>query len=378
MRVSKIIYSLAAFSIAGSLAQTVLAEDYGVPLHGFADVGGGYSTTKDQDASKRKGFATGGVDLYLTPYVGDRIKGLLEIAIDPDSSGAVALDVERIQLGYTFSDWLTVWAGRFHTPLGYWNTAYHHGSQLQTPIARPRFLDFEDAFGVLPVHSVGLWASGSVKAGEGRFTYDLHLTNGAKVATDGAGTFSNLDPNIFRDDNGSAAVGTNMGYKFGGDLDGFKLGVHYLFERLDTAAAAPIPVALQSVGTYMNLYGGYAVYDNHDFEVIFEGYGFFDKASNANKYLKSMAAFGQVAYTTAIDLVPFFRFEKAKFDQDDAIFGSQTNGASYVRLAGGLRYNLNDRACIKAEYFNTKIEDNNAQIPQGRSHKLMGQFAVRF
>jgi hypothetical protein len=29
------------------------------------------------------------------------------------------------------------WAGRFHSPYGYWNTAFHHGAQLQTSLLRP-------------------------------------------------------------------------------------------------------------------------------------------------------------------------------------------------------------------------------------------------
>ena len=40
---------------------------------------------------------------------------------------------------FTFdkSDRLKVSFGRYHTPINYWNTAFHHGQWLQTTISRP-------------------------------------------------------------------------------------------------------------------------------------------------------------------------------------------------------------------------------------------------
>ena len=45
--------------------------------------------------------------------------------------------------------------GRFHTDIGYWNTAFHHGLWLQIPVERPHVLRFEDDGGLVPVHWVG-------------------------------------------------------------------------------------------------------------------------------------------------------------------------------------------------------------------------------
>src|SRR6266702_1772959 len=106
-------------------------------LHGFADVGFGFSSKRNDPADRLRGFALGSFDLYLTPQVGDRLKGLTEINFGFEESGETVVDVERLQIGYTFSDYATVWLGRFHTPYGYWNTAFHHGAQLQTSILRP-------------------------------------------------------------------------------------------------------------------------------------------------------------------------------------------------------------------------------------------------
>jgi hypothetical protein len=55
---------------------------------------------------------------------------------------------------YDFSDQFKISAGRFHTPIGYWNTAFHHGSWLQTSVARPEMIKFGSRF--IPTHFVGL------------------------------------------------------------------------------------------------------------------------------------------------------------------------------------------------------------------------------
>src|SRR5262245_59640871 len=85
--------------------------DEGLPLHGFVDVGGGY-----RSQGGPRGFAVGNLDLYLTPRIGDRIKGLIELNFETLPSGEFETDLERLQIGYVFSDVATVWAGRFHSP----------------------------------------------------------------------------------------------------------------------------------------------------------------------------------------------------------------------------------------------------------------------
>jgi len=152
-------------SLAGlllTITALAQAESDGVPLHGFADAG---FAAHSRNSSDPKGFNVGSLDFYLTPQFDNNIKGLVEIIFETTSTGEVATDLERLQMGYTFSDNATLWGGRFHTPYGYWNTGFHHGAQIQTAILRPRFLDFEDKGGILPAHMVGLWLGGAILAG---------------------------------------------------------------------------------------------------------------------------------------------------------------------------------------------------------------------
>src|SRR4030067_274383 len=97
-------------------------------LNGFADV----SFTKSTDGADefRNGdFAFGALNLYLAQTLDD-IDILVELVVEKGD----VLDLESLTLCYTFSDALRLLGGRFHTPLGFWNTSYHHGVQLQPAI----------------------------------------------------------------------------------------------------------------------------------------------------------------------------------------------------------------------------------------------------
>jgi hypothetical protein len=52
-----------------------------------------------------------------------------------------------------------------HTPLGYWNQYYHHGAWFQATATRPEMYLFEDDGGILPVHEIGIEASGTAGLG---------------------------------------------------------------------------------------------------------------------------------------------------------------------------------------------------------------------
>jgi hypothetical protein len=72
-------------------------------------------------------------------------------------------EVERSIIRFDQSDKLKISFGRYHTPINYWNTQYHHGSWLQTSESRPEMVQFGGSF--LPIHFVGALAEGALPAG---------------------------------------------------------------------------------------------------------------------------------------------------------------------------------------------------------------------
>jgi hypothetical protein len=83
-----------------------------------------------------------------------------------DPTNYFGIDIERLQLTYRANPYFQLTGGRFHTAIGYYNTAYHHGTWFQTATGRPFMYDFEDSGGILPVHSVGASAEGDVRGAE--------------------------------------------------------------------------------------------------------------------------------------------------------------------------------------------------------------------
>lgn len=110
-----------------------------------------------------------GIDLFLTVESG-RFRFLGEYLLSTEEQ-----EFERFQLGWEF-DGHVAWLGRFHNPLGYWNTRYHHGAFIQTSISRPAIVAYEEHGGVLPMHQAGLLAEGDLLSTV--FSYQVALATG--------------------------------------------------------------------------------------------------------------------------------------------------------------------------------------------------------
>jgi len=377
------------------------SADTGLPIHGFMDVGYALNSQSDNlslanpplanpNVANPKGFYEGRLSFYLTPHFGDNVKALAEPNFEVSQlDGTVNVDIERLQLGYTFSDNATLWGGRFHTPYGYWNTAFHHGAQLQTSVLRPRFLDFEDSGGILPAHMLGIWGTGKIRMDEDKFTYDWFVGNGPKItnALDSTTTpplglpttyqSGGLDPNIAGDDNHSAMVGLNLGYDFSGEyLDGLRLAVHWLQGNVNAYSSASTIPATPLNTTNLNVGGGSLVYLTNDWEIMGEYYGFNNKDMSNDVKHKSRAGYMQVA-TNFGEFTPYLRVERTLFDQADYYFSMQANGQSYARQALGLRYNLNPKAALKLELMNSSFKEETGRTALDyRSLNL--QYAIGF
>lgn len=324
-------------------------------LRGFADVGARYSGNRGN-----KGVALGSIDFYITPQLSENVKALIELVVEYGGTGAVAVDLERLQLGYTVGSSATAWLGRFHTPLGYWNTAFNHGQQIQTSILRPQMVEFEDRGGMLPVRTVGLLGTGAIRAAGGKFTYDLYAGNAPSIR-DGT-----LDPNNSGNRRLDPSSGFNLGYQFAGGADGLKVGLHGYRANVRDEAAARV--------SRLNILGGYAAIDSPVWEVIAEYYRFRNEnLTGGTGRFGSWAGFAQVGRRIE-RWTPYGRLEKAVLNQADNYFGLQTSGRSYSRQAIGLRYELTPESALKLELNRTSL----ASAPPASFNQWLMQWAIRF
>ena len=93
----------------------------------------------------------------------------------PPATGFNA-EVERSIIRFEHNDYFKVSFGRYHTPINYWNTAFHHGQWLQTTVSRPEMTQFGGKF--IPVHFVGALVEGATPAGGLNFNYNFGVGNG--------------------------------------------------------------------------------------------------------------------------------------------------------------------------------------------------------
>ena len=205
------------------------------------------------------------------------------------SEGSVDVDLERAQIGYQFNDQATVWLGRYHTPYGYINTALHHGSWVNNTLRRPKFLDFEDEGGIMPAHTVGMWLTGSTRAGGGKFLYDVFAGNSQEIM-DGA-----LDMRNAGTSNGHVSGGARLAYQFNaGVAEGLMLGVNVFTSRISDVDA------VSANATRVLAYGGFAVLDTDHWENIAEIYLFDDRdLYGGSGTHRSKAGFLQLGYRAA-------------------------------------------------------------------------------
>jgi hypothetical protein len=161
-------------------------------IRGFGDVnlrGSDYHPPAFIGPPDRTAFALGQLDLFVTSDISDKFKFLSEIVFEggPDNIYGVTqsstrnsfgVDVERYLLTYSQNEYFNLSAGRYHTAIGYYNTAYHHSTWLQTTTGRPLMFAFEDQGGILPIHNVGVEAYGRIPSGFLGLHYVAEVGNG--------------------------------------------------------------------------------------------------------------------------------------------------------------------------------------------------------
>jgi hypothetical protein len=165
--------------------ESQLPEEHGEParmdmtktllnIRGFGDVTFHGDSMKGDTTS----FTLGQLDLFVTSDISEKFKFLSEIVFEAGDNNAFGVDLERYLLQYSPNDYFNVSVGRFHTAIGYYNTAYHHSTWLQTATGRPFLFQFEDDDGILPIHNVGISATGLIPSGRLGLHYVAEIGNG--------------------------------------------------------------------------------------------------------------------------------------------------------------------------------------------------------
>src|SRR5207237_7704737 len=120
----------------------------------------------------------GQMDLFITSQLSEKFSVLAELILEANQRNEFSIEIHRLLLKYQFNDYFNLSAGRYHTAIGYYNTAYHHGSWFQTAADRPFIFAFESMVGILPLHNVGLSVTGRIPRAPFGLRYVAEIGNG--------------------------------------------------------------------------------------------------------------------------------------------------------------------------------------------------------
>jgi hypothetical protein len=305
-------------------------------LTGFSDLN--FSAT-DQRGSK-SGFNEGQFILHIGSALTSRVSyfGEISVAARTDAgTGAPAapgfnFEIERSIIRFDQSDKLKLSFGRYHTPINYWNTAYHHGSWLQTSIARPEMTQFGGSF--IPVHFVGALAEGALPAAGLNLNYNLGVGNGRSTAINRSGDFGDINNNRAWLINLFVKPDKVYGLQAGGSIYRDKI----------TAATGDVREWIAS---------GHLIYARDNLEFIGEVANVHHEGVNPLAGVaNSVAYYAQTAYRLPwLERLwkPYYRFEYIHIPRSDTLFRLvPSERASVV----GIRYDVSSFAAIKLEYRN--------------------------
>jgi hypothetical protein len=321
-----------------------------VALNVYGDIN--YFVEKGQDTTNS--FQMPRLELLPTASQ-DRLSFLAEIMFEVDEQNNFVLDVERTEIAYLFSDYFRVKFGRFHTAIGYYNDAYHHGRYFQTTVDRPEMVRFEDEGGLIPAHSVGIHIDGLLPLGPlGSVRYDVDGANGR-------GNIPDEVTNLVDHDNNKAL---NLRLRFEPSFpDGLMFGGNVYIDTIKATGADPSAATVDVDELILGAHLAYLEnYVHLIAEYLYIQHKFFNRTG------VTQGAFGELGYTFGI-VTPYARVQWVKFpaleDADPFLLGNVAfPRGTFTAGVAGLRIAVSDYLAVKIEGGYTKL-DSGGNIKTG-------------
>ena len=304
----------------------------------FPIIDDGCGTCGNPATPSHTAFQGGEFDLFITSKLSDHLSFLSEIVLGAGTTNEFEVDIERYQLTYDVNRYFSASAGRFHTSIGYYNTAYHHGDWFSTAEGRPIMYLFEDSGGILPVHMVGVSLTGDVPHTE---SLGLHW-----VAELGNGLSSNPNAtesvqNFYSDRNYKA---TNLAaYVKPQFLPGLQVGGSWYHDGINPSQAQnPLPLS----PIRQNIESGYVVYFSTNWEFMNEAVLLTNHLEGTRQSFRSPMAYTQVARKFGI-YEPYFRYQYVNDTVKDPI---NLLKGTYYGPSIGMRIDFAEYAAFKVQF----------------------------
>lgn len=315
-------------------------------IRGFGDV----SLNGSNQHGSTTSFSLGQLNLFVTSDISEKFKFLGEIVFEsgPDTfygvpgghNNEVGVDVERYLLQYSYNDYFNVAVGRYHTAIGFYNTAYHHSTWFQTVTDRPLLFQFEDRGGILPIHNVGVSASGRIPSGSLGLHYVAEIGNG-RASTN---PLSEEPVQNEVDENNHKAFNLAL-FSRPVALQGLQFGFSGYHDLL-TPASLPVPVG-------ETILAAHAVYIVPTFEWLNEALVIRHSPQGSSHVFQTPGFYTQISKRFG-SYRPYFRYQYINASSAEPIFPAvQLRAGPSV----GLRYDASESVALKLQYDYTALRN---------------------
>src|SRR6266852_4516835 len=306
-------------------------------IRGFGDVD--FAATDQKGTNSNSGFNLGQLDLHLASALSRKVTYFGEMTFNAQTTG-YTVEVERNIIRYDYNDYFKISFGRYHTPIGYWNTAFHHGAWLQTTISRPDIVRIGGTF--IPVHFVGFLAEGNIPSGGAGLGYNVGVGNGRGDSIS--------RPGDLRENNNNRAWVANI-YSRPRGLYGLQMGASVYRDKIN----------LMGRDFREWITSAHLVWTKETPEFLAEFANVNHRAVLTDLSTNSQAFYVQLGYRLPWferTVKPYYRFEYTHTPLSEQVFSNQDLVGSIV----GVRYDISNYAAFKAEYRNSKREISNPRV----------------
>lgn len=328
-------------------------------IKGFGDSGYSISFLRDGNFNdQNSAFYIGAQDLFFLSQLSERTTFLLETDFHHHEVTPFKefdhLHLERAILSHQFSDLLGIKVGKTHTPLGYWNQTFHHGTWLQTSIFRPEIYEFEvpvvqanpEHGGYLPVHSIGIETFGTYALEPGEVKYSLGIYNGR-----GPTIFLLADISDLNDFKGVNAL---VGFKPHA-IEGLEVGFDAYIDKIPNVRAEDVSPAPAIFTTNRDepidelILGWYGAYVHQGVELLGELFRIHHDVKSNNLNVDSWAGYVQGSYKLGKH-TPYYRFDFINVDDSPFWFGAGDHFRNDTMHTFGVRWDVGEWHALKLEY----------------------------
>jgi hypothetical protein len=320
-------------SLQGTTATTTTAADTTYPklrFNGFVDLNYHVAHANGNPSH----FELGELDLFVNSRISENAGLIAETVVAAGSDNHFGIDLERLIFQYKFNNAFRLDAGRFHTALGYYNTAYHHGTWFQTATGRPDFVNYEDSGGILPVHMVGLSLQGAIPSGRLGLSYAAEVGNGHQYHNPAAnlGTVANVVDSANAKAVNFALISRPEG------LPGLQFGAGFYHDML-------VPDGQKR--TQEDIPNTHIVFKDAAWELMAEAY-WIAHAPDRGRTTNSTAWFAQVARQFGA-FRPYVRYTSVDVPTNDAVYALVGLAVPHHTTSVGVRWDFSDYAAYKMQ-----------------------------